>query len=47
MRVLRLHDRRDLRLHDEPVPEAAPGESLIRVVSVGLCGSDNVHSLCR
>ncbi|MFH1929414.1 MAG: zinc-binding dehydrogenase [Chloroflexota bacterium] len=44
MRVLRLHDRRDLRLHDEPVPEAAPGESLVRVVSVGLCGSD-VHWL--
>jgi L-iditol 2-dehydrogenase len=40
MRVLRLHGRRDLRLHDEPLPEPGPGEVLIRVTAVGLCGSD-------
>jgi L-iditol 2-dehydrogenase len=38
--VLRLHGPRDLRLHEEPVPEPAPGESLVRVTAVGLCGSD-------
>lgn len=40
MRVLRLHGRRDIRLHDEPRPEPGPGEVLIRVTAVGLCGSD-------
>ena len=42
MRVLRLHRPLDLRFHDEPVPEIAPGEVLIRVASVGVCASD-VH----
>lgn len=40
MRVARLHSRRDLRLHDEPVPTPAPGELLLRVRAVGICGSD-------
>src|SRR5690348_18493670 len=40
MIALRLHDRRDLRLHDEPSPVAATGELLVRVSAVGLCGSD-------
>ena len=40
MKVLRLHNVRDLRLHDEPVPTPIAGESLIRVTAVGLCGSD-------
>ena len=40
MRVLRLHGRGDLRVHEEerPVPQA--GETLVRVGAVGLCGSD-------
>ena len=40
MIALRLHDVRDLRLHDEPEPTAAPDEVLVRVSAVGLCGSD-------
>lgn len=40
MRALRLHPDRQLRFHDEPVPEPGPGEVLIRVTAVGLCGSD-------
>ena len=40
MLVLRLHPDRAIRPHDEPVPEPGPGEALIRVTAVGLCGSD-------
>src|SRR5262245_52299958 len=40
MKVARLHSPRDLRLHDEPVPEPQPGESLVHVTAVGICGSD-------
>jgi L-iditol 2-dehydrogenase len=38
--ALRLHAAGDLRLHDEPPPEPAAGELLLRVSAVGLCGSD-------
>jgi len=38
--ALRLHGPGDLRLHEEPIPEPGPGESLVRVTAVGLCGSD-------
>jgi L-iditol 2-dehydrogenase len=30
----------DLRVADEPVPDAAPGMSLVQVTAVGICGSD-------
>jgi L-iditol 2-dehydrogenase len=40
MKVLRLHGVGDLRLHDEPEPVPGPGEMLLRVTAVGLCGSD-------
>lgn len=40
MAVARLHAPGDLRLHQEPVPTPAAGEVLLRVTSVGLCGSD-------
>jgi L-iditol 2-dehydrogenase len=40
MKVLRLHGMRDLRLHDELEPVPGPGEVLLRVTAVGLCGSD-------
>jgi len=38
--ALRLHPDRQLHLHDEPIPDPGPGEALIRVGAVGLCGSD-------
>ncbi len=40
MRVLRLHGKGDLRLHEEERPEPRAGETLVRVRAVGLCGSD-------
>ena len=40
MKVLRLHAPGDLRLHDEPLPDPGPGETLVRVQAVGICGSD-------
>jgi L-iditol 2-dehydrogenase len=40
VKVLRLHAPGDLRVHDEPEPEQGPGEVLLRVTGVGLCGSD-------
>ncbi len=40
MRALRLHGPRDLRMHDEPVPEPGAGEVQIQVKSVGICASD-------
>lgn len=40
MKVARLHGRGDLRLADEPVPEPGPGDVLVNVSAVGICGSD-------
>jgi L-iditol 2-dehydrogenase len=40
MDVLRLHGARDIRLHSEAEPIPGPGEDLVRVTAVGLCGSD-------
>ena len=40
MRVARLHGPGDLRLADEPEPETGPGQELLRVTAVGICGSD-------
>jgi L-iditol 2-dehydrogenase len=40
VQALRLHGLRDLRLHEEPTPEPGSGETLVRVASVGVCGSD-------
>ena len=42
MQVARIHGAGDLRLHDEPTPVPGPGEVLVRVTAVGVCGSD-VH----
>jgi len=42
MRASRLHGIRDLRLEDLSRPIPGPGEVLLEVASVGLCGSD-VH----
>ena len=40
MRAARLHGAGDLRLAGEPEPDAGPGEELVRVTAVGICGSD-------
>jgi L-iditol 2-dehydrogenase len=40
MTAARLHGIGDLRLDREPIPAAGPGESLVRITAVGLCGSD-------
>lgn len=40
MLAARLHGARDLRLGEEPDPMPGPGESLVRVDAVGICGSD-------
>src|SRR6516164_185099 len=40
VRSARLHAVGDLRVADEPMPDAGPGMSLVRVTAVGICGSD-------
>ena len=40
MKAARLYSIGDIRLQDEPVPTPGPDEALVRVTSVGLCGSD-------
>jgi L-iditol 2-dehydrogenase len=40
VRIVRLHSAGDLRLHEEDPPVAGPGETLVRVTDVGICGSD-------
>jgi len=42
MRAARLHGIRDLRLEELPRPSPGPGEVLLKVAAVGVCGSD-VH----
>ena len=42
MRAARLHGIRDLRLEDLPRPTPGPDQVLLKVASVGICGSD-VH----
>jgi L-iditol 2-dehydrogenase len=40
VRVARLYGVGDIRVGDEPRPEAGDGTCLVRVTAVGLCGSD-------
>ncbi|GAA4664379.1 alcohol dehydrogenase catalytic domain-containing protein [Frondihabitans cladoniiphilus] len=40
MRAWVLHGKEDMRLEERPVPSAGPGEVLLRIGSVGVCGSD-------
>ena len=40
MKSVRLHGTGDLQVHDEPLPVAGVGEKLVRIKSVGVCGSD-------
>lgn len=41
MKTLRLHQVHDLRLADVPIPAPKPGETLLKVTAVGICGSDS------
>ena len=40
MRAARLFGAGDIRVVTEPAPTPGPGESLVRVTAVGICGSD-------
>ena len=40
MKAARLHAAGDLRISDEPVPVPGPGQSLVKVTAIGICGSD-------
>ena len=40
MRTLRLHGQHNLQLHDEPIPVPLAGQELLKISSVGICGSD-------
>lgn len=40
MRAVKWFGPRDMRLVEEPLPEPAPGQVLLRVESTGVCGSD-------
>jgi L-iditol 2-dehydrogenase len=40
LKVLRLHQKGQLKLHDESEPTPAENEDLVRVIAVGICGSD-------
>jgi L-iditol 2-dehydrogenase len=40
MKTLRLHAVHDLRMTDDPMPVPGKGEVLLKVASVGVCGSD-------
>lgn len=43
MRAMLVHGPRDVRPGDLPLPEPGPGQVLVRVKAVGICGSD-VHN---
>lgn len=40
MKSIRLHGTGILQIHEEPIPVAGEGEKLVRIKSVGVCGSD-------
>lgn len=40
MKAVRMYAPGDLRVEDVPVPEVADDEALIKVMAVGVCGSD-------
>lgn len=47
MRAIVLHSPGDIRLEERPTPVAGPGEVLVRVASVGVCGSDLPRMLVK
>jgi (R,R)-butanediol dehydrogenase/meso-butanediol dehydrogenase/diacetyl reductase len=40
MRAAVYHGRRDVRIEEVPTPDPGPGELLVRVTAVGICGTD-------
>jgi len=40
MKTLRLQGFHELKIHEEPLPIAAKGQTLLKITSVGICGSD-------
>ena len=40
MKSLRLHGLHNLQLHNEPTPVPSPDQQLLKISSVGICGSD-------
>ncbi|MEQ5829321.1 galactitol-1-phosphate 5-dehydrogenase [Sulfitobacter sp. NFXS29] len=47
MRAIVLHAPKDIRLEKVPEPTAGPGEVVVRVASVGVCGSDLPRMLIK
>ncbi len=43
MKVARYYGAGDIRIEEMPVPEAGPGEMVIRIRASGICGSDVMH----
>jgi L-iditol 2-dehydrogenase len=43
MKVGMYYGRNDIRIEEMPVPEAGPGELLVRIQASGICGSDVMH----
>lgn len=40
MRIVKVVSPREMRLEEAPVPSPGPGEALVRIKAVGICGSD-------
>ena len=34
------YGKEDLRIEDSPVPQVGPGQMLVKIALVGICGSD-------
>lgn len=47
MRAIVLHAPKDIRLEERPEPQAGPGEVVVKVASVGVCGSDLPRMLIK
>lgn len=47
MRAIVLHSPGDIRLEERPTPVAQPGHVVVRVASVGVCGSDLPRMLVK
>ncbi len=43
MKVAKYYGANDSRIEEMPVPEAGPGELLVRIKASGICGSDVMH----